>query len=267
MNKKFLTLSIISFFVVISGIFLFSKNNKTLYIKNSAPHLTIADIKQFYQAEDRIGDLSNTLIPKIITTENLTENFADLLAKEIIGKNNQPKNSDSSSQPRLNMPDPNKIAEEFIKNGLAKANENILNIKAPEIKTIPDNSKEAVTLYLTEVQKIIKDNLKGPMLVVVLEEINKNNGKNIEKLLPIISAHETTANQIEEKPAPSDLKDLMTEEIRLLRITANILRALTNIENDPLGAITATKQFSAIVKNWAELQIKFNGFTKKLSRP
>lgn len=266
MNKKNLALSIISFFVVTAGFFLFSKNNKTIYIKNSEPHLAIANIKQFYQAEDKIGDLSNTIIPKIIVPDNLTENFANLLAKEIIGKNNQPKNSDSSSQQRLNVPDPNKITEEFIKGGLKTANENILNIKSPDIKISPDNSKENIILYLTDTQKIIKDNLKGEPILSVLEGINKNNGQGLEKLLPIISAHEITANQIEEHQVPRDLNDLMAEEVRLLRMTANVLRVITKIEEDPLGAITATKQFEIVVQEWGNLQLKFNNFTQKLNR-
>lgn len=258
MTRKYLIIAFVISAGVTFGVFLFAPASKTLYIKNSAPYLASAD--------NKIGDLSNTIIPKIIVPENLTENFAGLLAKAIIDKNNQPKDSNSPAEPGLNMPDPNKIAEEFIRNGLQKANENILNIKPPEIKTSPDNSKEAVELYLTETQKIIKDNLKGEPLISVLEEINKNNGQGLEKLLPIISAHETTANQIEEKTAPSDLRDLMTEEIRLLRITANVLRALTNIESDPLGALAATGQFGAVIQNWADLQMKFINFIEKLNR-
>lgn len=266
MNKKNLTLSVISFFVVTAGVFLFGQNKKTFYIKNSAPHLYIASINQkIYQAEDRIGDLSNTIIPKITTPENLTKNFAGLLAKSIIDKNNQPKDSNSPDQQRLNVPNPDKIAEEFIANGLKKANENILNIKSPEIKTSPDNSKETIKTYLAETQKIIKDNLKGESLILTLEEISKNKGQGLEKLLPIISAHEAAANQIEEKPVPSNLKDLMTEEVRLLRITANVLRALTNIETDPLGGLTATKQFESLLKNWSELNKKFDVFIQKLN--
>lgn len=267
MSKKYLIISVITFFSVILGVFLFGSNNKTFYIKNSAPRLPIINLHQkLYQAEDRIGDLSNTIIPSIKIPENLTENFAGLLAKAIIDKNDRPKDANSPAEPRLNMPDPNKIAEEFIKNGLQKGNENILNIKPPEIKTSPNNSKEAIELYLTETQKIIKDNLKGESLISILEEINKNNGQGIEKLLPIISAHEATASQIEEEPVPSDLKDLMTEEVRLLRITSNVLRALTNIENDPLGALAATKQFGAVIQSWLELQVKFNNFIEKLNR-
>ena len=265
MTKKYLIIAFVISAGVAFGVFLFAPASKTLYIKNSALYLASADIRQAAnQANNKIGDLSNTIVPSIKVPENLTENFAGLLAKELIGKNNQPKDSQSSARPGLNMPDPNKIAEEFIKNGLKQANENILNIKLPEIKTSPDNSKEAIELYLTETQKILKDNLKGEPLLSILEEINKNNGGGIEKLLPIMSAHEAAANQIEEKSVPSDLKDLMTEEIRLLRITANVLRALTNIENDPLGAIAATKQFEAILLNWSELQQKFNVFLKKL---
>ncbi|MFH0779884.1 MAG: hypothetical protein V1928_03425, partial [Parcubacteria group bacterium] len=87
----------------------------------------------------------------------------------------------------------------------------------------------------------------------------------LEKLLPITSAHEAAANQLEKIPVPSDLRDLMTEEIRLLRITANILRALTNVETDPLGTIAATKQFEAILQNWKDLQDKSDAFIKKLN--
>lgn len=265
-KKKYLISAAITIAVVV-GIFLFGGGKTTFYIKNSAPHLRVASIHQkLYQAEDRIGDLSNNAIPKITVPENLTKNLAELLAKSIIDKNNQPKDPDSSAEPRLNMPDPNKIAEEFIVGGLKKANENILNIKLPEIKTSPDNSKKAVEIYLTETQKILKDNLGGEPLMPILEDINQNNGKGLEKLLPIISGHEAAANQIEETPVPSSLKDLITEEIRLLRITANILKALTSIENDPLGAIAATKQFEALFKSWLELQQKFNVFVEKINK-
>ena len=164
------------------------------------------------------------------------------------------------------MPDPNKIAEEFIKTGLKTANENILNIKPPQLQISEDNSKKATELYLTETQKILRDNLRGEPLISILEEINKNNGQGIEKLLPIISAHEAAANQLEEIPVPSNVKDLMTEEVRLLRITANVLRALTNIENDPLGALAATKQFEVMLESWINLQNKFNAFIKILNQ-
>ena len=87
----------------------------------------------------------------------------------------------------------------------------------------------------------------------------------MEKLLPKVAAHETAANQLEERPVPSKLKDLIAEEIRLLRITANILRALTSVETDPLGTIAATKQFEAILQNWQDLQDKFSAFTNNFN--
>ena len=245
---------------------MFAPASKTFYVKNDTPRLPAAVTSQkIYQAEDKIGDLSNNIIPEITIPENLTKNFAKLLANAIIDKNNQPKSGNSPSEPGLNMPDPNKIAEEFIKNGLAKANESILNIKPPEIKTSPDNSKGTIESYLTETQKILKDNLDGEPLLSILEEINKNNGRGLSKLLPIISAHEAAANQIEEKPVPSSLKNLMTEEIRMLRITANVLRALTNVETDPIATIVAANQFSAVIQSWLELQVKFNNLIQKLN--
>ena len=270
-NQKMIKKYFIIIFTISAGIifgaFLFVPPSKTFYIKNGAQRLQVATINQkLYQAEDKIGDLSNNIIPEIKIPENLTENFAGLLAKAIIDKNDKPKDVNLPTEPGLNMPDPDKIAENFIKSGLMKANENILNIKPPQLKISPNNSKEAIELYLTESQKIIKNNLNGEWLITILEEINKNNGVGIEKLLPIISAHEAAANQLEEMPVPSNLKDLMTEEVRLLRITANILRALTNVESDPLGTIAAIKQFEAMLESWVNLQNKMNLFIQKLNQ-
>ncbi len=255
--KKYLPIAFTISAGVAFGVFLFAPASKTLYIKNSDSFLA--------SAENKIGDLSNTIIPPINVPKNITENFTASLTQELISKNSIP-TVDSSGQPALAMPDVNAMAEKFIADGLKQANENILNIAPLNIKISSDNSKEAIESYLTEAQKIIKDNLKGEPVLSILEEINKNNGQGIEKLLPVINAHEITANQLEKIPVPSDLKDLMTEEIRLLRITANILRALTNVENDPLGTMVAAQQFGAIIQNWGELQAKFNNFIKKFNQ-
>lgn len=265
-KKNFIIISAILFGIAF-GLFLFTPVSKTFYIKNSAPSLFAVNTNQkIYQAEDKIGNLSNNIMPSVKIPENLTRNFAGLLAKAIIDNNGQPKDGGLSAQPGLNMPDPNKIAEEFIKNGIKTANENILDIKTPEIKTLPDNSKKAIESYLIEIQKIIKDNLNGEPLLLILDEINRNNGRGLEKLLPVISAHEITANQIEDIPAPSSLKNLIAEEIRMLRVTANVLRALTNVETDPIATIIAAKQFSAVINNWKELQQKFDVLVKKLNQ-
>ena len=257
MTKKYLIIAFVISAGVAFGVFLFAPASKTLYIKNSASYLASAD--------DKIGDLANTIVPSINVPKNITEGFAASLTQELISKNPNP-TTDSSDQPALATPDVNLMAEKFITDGLKQANENILNIKPPDLKISYDNSKKAIENYLSEIQIIINNNLKtGVSLFSILDEINKNNG-GLEKLLPIISSHEAAANQLETIPVPSDLKDLITEEIKLLRITANILRALTNVENDPLGTMAATKQFEAVIQNWVGLQEKFDIFIKKLNQ-
>ncbi len=258
MTKKYLIIAFVISAGVAFGVFSFAPASKTLYIKNSPSYLVSADAE--------IGDLTNTIIPPINVPKNITEDFAGSLAQELISKNQNP-TTDSSGQPALTMPDVNAMAEKFIADGLKQANENILNIKPPDLKISYDNSQTAIKNYLVATQTIINNNLKtGVSLFSILDEINKNNGAGLEKLLPIISAHEAAANQLEKIPVPSDFKDLMNEEIRLLRITANILRALTNIENDPLGAIAAIKQFEAILQSWQDLQERFDAFIKNLNR-
>ncbi|MCX6813555.1 MAG: hypothetical protein NTV77_03730 [Candidatus Azambacteria bacterium] len=266
-SKKYLIIAFVISAGVAFGVFTFAPVSKTLYIKNNTPYLATADIQQTTsQNDNKTGDLSNTIIPSINVPKNLTEDFAASLTRELISKNQNP-TTDSSGQPTLATPDINSMAENFIKNGLTQANKNILNIKPPDLKISYDNGKTAIENYLSEIRTIINNNLKtGDSLFSILDEINKNNGAGLERLLPIISSHEAAANQIEEKPVPSSLKDLMTEEIRLLRITANILRALTNIENDPMGTIAATQQFGAILQNWQDLQNKMDLFIQKLNQ-
>jgi len=267
MTKKYLIIAFVISAGVAFGVFAFAPASKTLYINNNnANYFAAADISQTTnQTNDKIGDFSNTIIPSINVPKNITEDFVAALTQELISKNLEP-TTDSTGQSALATPNVNAMAENFISNGLQQANENILNIKPPDLKISYDNSKTAIENYLAEIQIIINNNLKtGISLFSILDEINKNNGAGLEKLLPIISSHEAAANQLEEIPVPSSLKDLMTEEIRLLRITANILRALTNVETDPLGTIAATKQFEAILQNWTDLQNKFNAFTKKLN--
>ncbi len=266
MTKKYLIIAFVISAGVTFGVFLFAPASKTLYIKNNnANYLTSADT-------NKIGDLSNTIIPSIKVPKNLTEDFAGILAQQMISKNSEPKAEGAPPESGLTMPDVNAMAEKFISDGLQQANKNILNIKPPDLKISHDNSKAAIGNYLSEIQTILNNNLSafgkktGNSLFSVLDEINKNNGQGLEKLLPIISAHEAAANQIEEKLVPPSLKGLITEEIRLLRITANILRALTNIENDPLGTIAATQQFGAVIENWKNLQNRFDAFTKNLNR-
>jgi len=263
MTKKYLITTFVISAGVALGVFLFAPVSKTLYIKNKTPYLAAADIQ-------RVGDLTNTIIPPIKVPKNLTENFAATLTQDLISKNENPKAGDLlaglGAGPGMSMPDPSAMAEKFITDGLKQANENILNIKPPNLKISYDNNKTAIENYLVATQTIINNNLKTKdSLFSILDEINKNKGAGLEKLYPIIAAHEAAANQLEEVPAPSNLKNLMTEEIRLLRITANVLRALTNVENDPLGTIAATQQFGIIIQNWQNLQEKMDIFLKKFN--
>ncbi|MBI4919819.1 hypothetical protein HY838_00755 [Candidatus Azambacteria bacterium] len=249
------------------GVFAFAPASKTVYVNNNgANYLASADENQTNNLTDnKIGDLSNNIIPTIRGTQNITDNFAAKLTEELISKNSNPKID--SSNPGLNAPDVNAMAENFISDGLKKANENILNINPPSLKISNDNSKPAIKKYILEMQAVLNKNLK-PLgsLFDTLNSIVANNDTGMEKLSPIITAYETAADQLEQIPVPSSLKNLTIDEIRLLRITANVLRAFANIENDPMGAMAATEQFKVVLQSWLDLQNKFNAFVKKFNQ-
>ncbi len=253
------------------GVFAFAPASQTIYVKNGgANYSASADASKPVNTDGnasagQIGDLSNNIIPSIRATQNITDNFAAALTRELISKNSTPQTDPASNQPALNMPSADSIAQKFVADGLNQANQNILNITQPNLIVSNDNNKAAIEKYLADAQTVINDNLKNSgNLFDLLNEINQNNGAGKEKLAPIAAAHEAAADQLEKIPVPSKLKDLMAEEIRLLRITANILKELVNIDSDPLGGLAATKQFEAVMQNWNDLQNKFNALIGKL---
>ena len=264
MNKKYLIIFAISAGIIF-GIFALAPAPKTFYIKNDAPYLPSAALtRPVYPADEKIGNLN---IPSIKVPENITENLAKILGQEIINKNDGPQAGLYLPGPGVNVPDPDAIAAQFIKDGLKKANGNILDIAPINLKTSPDNSESAITSYIVATQKIINDGLepKGSNLIAVLEEINANSGAGSEKLILIASSYEAGANEIEKNTVPSTMKNLMAEDIRLLRITANVLKAIVKVESDPLATIAAIGQFDALIKSWIDLQGKFDAFTNKLN--
>lgn len=271
MTKKYLIIAFVVSAGVAFGVFSFAPASKMIYVKSNPQYLASADINQtINKVTEKISDLTNTSIPSINAPKNLTEDLGKVLIDKITAENSAENLGVSEdSLPKISglaVPNVDDVAKEYITNGLQQANKNILNIKSPKLKISSDNSRLAIKKYSLEFKSILENNLKSqPPLFSVLDELSKNNGAEMGKLLPIISAYETIANQLEEITVPSDLKDLITEEIRLARITANLLRALTNVENDPLGTLVAIKQFEIILQNWEELQAEFNAFAKKIN--
>ena len=95
MTKKYLIIAFVISAGVTFGVFTFAPVSKTLYIKNNAPYLASADIQQIAsQTENKIGDLTNTIVPSIKISKNLTENFAAALTQDLISKNSNLKTGD-----------------------------------------------------------------------------------------------------------------------------------------------------------------------------
>lgn len=270
--KNYLTIAFVISSGVAFGIFMLAPASKTFYIRNEANFLASAVESQLINPVDnKIGDLSNNIIPKINITKNLTYELAESLVGDIISKNAKIPNvrdKNPSQEQALVMPNPETIAEEFIRNGINQAQKNIIANTEPNLKISAYNDKELIASYLSEIQAIVNNNLKdnSATLINILANAEKNNGEEIGGLLPIITSYEITANQIEKKLVPSSLKNLIADEVRLLRVTANVLKALINTEADPLGTITAAKQFGLVMKDWQKLQEKFNVFIKNLNK-
>lgn len=270
--KNYLTIAFVISAGVAFGVFMFAPVSKTFYIRNEANFLASAiESQPINPADDKIGDLSNNIIPKIKTPKNLTNEFVESLVDDIISRNAKVSNireERPSEEQTLLMPNPEAIAKEFIQSGINQAQRNIAANTEPNLKLSAYNDKESIASYLAEIQAIINNNLKdsGAALLNILVEAEKNDGRGIEGLVPIITSYEIAANQIEGKLVPSSLENLMADEVRLLRVTANVLRALINIETDPLGTITAAKQFGLIMKDWQKLQKKFDVFINNLNK-
>lgn len=256
-------------FVVLAGIafgFFWYAPVSTFYIANNHSSGSYKPQLLNVRLEDAADSTGNLAIPTIKPMQNITEGFAKSLAEALINKNSEPQTGGLLPNPGLNAPSINEMTDNFIKTGLVEANKNILNINPPKLTVSYDNSKGAITNYLSQIQNILNKNLNGESLLDTLDEINKNNGQGVEKLYPIISAHEIAAKQIEDVPVPSNLKDLIFGEVQMLRITANVLKPFTDIENDPMAALAAIGQFQAMFDDWRNLQNQYNAFVQKLNQ-
>lgn len=113
------------------------------------------------------------------------------------------------------------------------------SIPADQLNITIDNGKEAIKEYAKKTLSIL-----NPIMNISIIDIDE--GKNDFESL--INLCENTAIELKKVKTPSNAASLQKKQIGLLMIQANILKALANIEGDPLKATIAFSQVENINK-------------------
>ncbi len=227
------------------------------------------NIIYFRNSENAVSDapdskIQNSAVPQ--APKNLTNELAGFISGAIIAQNSGEKTKNAPDE-SWEMPRIDSMISQFFTKGLKQAGTDILDVASPSLTLSSDNSSPAVNRYIKEAADIMGGlKINGESPEDIIAAISRSGGQNPEKLYSLIAAFEAAADELEAKPVPSYLKNFIAEKIKILRITANILKALANIQSDPLAAAFAAKQFETVFEQDRNLQKKFDVFIKNLNR-
>lgn len=184
----------------------------------------------------------NDALGSVNLTENLAKNAGKGVADSITGEK---KISDLEKTPlSLLGADMRRGVAEYIAG---------FNRKIPmsELKISDDNSPEAVTDYLEEVNKILTDdffskNDPGKVMMSALRD------KNFEGIDNLITAYNKFAADLKNTPVPSELSLAHKRLVELMIGTRKTFESVKQIEADPLKTIIGIQQGKKMVQEMSQ---------------
>jgi hypothetical protein len=131
-----------------------------------------------------------------------------------------------------------------------------------QIKTTPDNSKEAVQRFAAQVATTIPSSVGSDLLAqseaeMFLSALEKNDFTSLEKELQI---YQGAYEKLKGLTVPSNLAPLHKEQLEILSQTIKIYQAIKEINIDPLKANLALQAYELLgqrVLNWTQKLSQF----------
>lgn len=203
-------------------------------------------------ADQEAADTQNGASTPAVDTNNLTEMFASELAKEVVIKNPQgPFTADDGSQ-KLNFPgslDYDSFLKEAKSNGDRTDWRKVITPEE-QIKAIPDNSKEAIVVYLTAMKDVLSQKSQTDLSfsqnvadISAVTNAGKVFGTKVASLL----------DGIRTISVPDKFVAFHGGLIQIFKGKGAAFKKLENSENDPLSALVATGWLQDINKEEAAL--------------
>jgi len=191
----------------------------------------VAGEQDFSQNQlNQINGLSDKLTDADTETqENLTQRLSLALAKTAYITNFDPAGAE----------DPDLINQAFEKADIDPEKIFALpEISDEEIKISDDNSKINIQLYISKMTRALS---YGALPIEYFEELQTKGLENIDpedlpKIEQLISDYRKSIDEVKQIEAPSTWKEIHKEQLGILILTENLLKAILSQDNDPLKA-------------------------------
>lgn len=205
----------------------------------------------------QIGVLSGEDLSALLTgkkaPENLTQKFADNLAKGFVESN--PLGIEEGGE--INTPNNNALLAQAALDYQKEINSSDIFIKEKDLKISYNNSKENIYNYYIGYQNILSKYSGKINIMDNLEMFANTNNSNY--LNPSLTYLESLIAELKNLSVPSDFSVLHQEAINLLIINQNILSSLVKVDDDPLRASSSllmleevSDKFLALDKNFIQ---------------
>lgn len=189
---------------------------------------------------------------------NLTQGFAETITKELVNKNpSGPELIDGREW--LNVPSPQKIAQNYIKEEVKKFKIEDLKpiIRDEDIRITHEKNIEVLLSYLQSFQKIQE--------ALAQTSIDRQNF-SIDDARRIENAYENIITALSSADVPEIFVPIHKTVLELFITQKNFLRLALNYENDPVQAMLAIQNTNFLQESIQENQKKFNQEIEKLSK-
>jgi len=271
-SKKKIGLFVLSSALIIAGILVF--------YDPQAPKKSLADLKNedgstvegfnLKKENEQIGILSSEDLSALLTgkkaSENLTQKFADNLAKGFVDSN--PSGIEEGKE--IAVPDDQTLLTQAALDYQKEINSSDIFIKEKDLKISYNNSKENIYDYYVDYQDILNKYLGKINIIDNLNMFADTNNSNY--LNSSLTYLESLIAELKNLSVPSDFSVLHQEAINLLIVNQNILSSLVKVDDDPLRASSSllmleevSDKFLALDKNFIQA-LQDHGFNIQYSQ-
>ncbi|HNW96637.1 MAG TPA: hypothetical protein PLQ44_02340 [Candidatus Paceibacterota bacterium] len=259
-SKNKIGLFILTSALIIAGILVF--------YDPQAPKKSLADLEKegesavegfnIKKENEKIGVLSSEDLSALLTgkkaSENLTQKFADNLAKGFIDSN--PSGIEEGKE--VAVPDSQTLLDQIAAEQ-DKSFDSALFVTKKDLKISTDNSQQNILSYYESYKESISKYAAKMNMAANLEMFMDTNNPDYLKLIP--GYLQNIIDDLMMLKVPSDLSSLHQDAINLFITEKGIFESLANVNDDPLKAASSLMAMDELFDEFSTLD---SGFAKVL---
>ena len=197
-------------------------------------------------------------LPDTAQKENLTNYFAKVVG-ETFTQYNPDGALDLNGQPKINVPDPEKLSEDLLAKAVKNFDPDSLKpvILEKDLNISDDNRPESLTNYFNDFNRVINESA-----TLLSEKTLSATEIDRDQIKELFLMYDIAYKNLKVISVPSNLVKIHQKELELLGAKSAIFSALKNYETDPLLSILASQGLEKIDQEFADLEKEIAEFIK-----